>query len=102
MGVRGVDCIAPIEKEYEQILTPGAVEFLAELHRRFNPRRIELLVARHERQTRIVRGERPDFLPETKDIREGKWKVSPFMESRDQSSHKRSGITDFRARPGGT
>ena len=59
------------------VLTPEAVEFLTELQRRFGPRREELLAARHERAQRLRDGELPDFLPETKDVREGDWQVAP-------------------------
>ena len=61
----------------EQVLTPDAVAFLTELERRFGPRRRELLAARHERAQRLRDGELPDFLPETKDIRAGDWRVAP-------------------------
>lgn len=60
-----------------EILTPGALDFLAELHTRFNPRRLELLKMRAERQKRFDAGELPDFLPETKAVRDGDWKTSP-------------------------
>ncbi len=60
------------------ILSPDALAFLAELHRRFDPRRRELLSARAARQVRFDSGERPDFLIETKAIREGDWKIAPL------------------------
>ena len=74
----GVQINAPINARYEEILTPEALEFVAKLHRAFEPRRQELLKARIERQARIDAGEMPDFLPETKHIREGDWKVAPL------------------------
>jgi malate synthase len=58
-----------------RVLTPQAVEFVADLHRRFNRRRLELLAARAERQARFDGGDRPDFLPETADVRNGGWTV---------------------------
>ena len=58
-------------------LTADAVEFLTELEGRFGPRRRQLLDARHERAQRLRDGELPDFLPETKEIREGDWRVAP-------------------------
>jgi malate synthase len=61
----------------ERVLTPDAVAFLTELERRFRPRRRELLAARHERAERLREGELPDFLPETKDVRESDWRVAP-------------------------
>lgn len=62
-------------KGIEQILTPEALEFLEMLHMRFEDRREELLKARAARQLRIDAGDRPDFLEETKVIREGDWQA---------------------------
>jgi malate synthase len=61
-----------------QILTPEAVEFLHELHRKFNDRRIALLERRAVRQQEIDEGALPDFLPETAHIRESDWTVAPI------------------------
>ena len=61
----------------ESVLTADAVEFLTALERTFGPRRRQLLDARHERAQRLRDGELPDFLPETKDVREGDWQVAP-------------------------
>jgi len=74
----GISIDVPVVAEYEQILTPEALAFLAELHQRFDPRRRELLASRVERQKRIDAGQLPDFLPETVDIRKGDWKVAPI------------------------
>src|SRR5690606_6544204 len=60
------------------ILTPAALDFLADLQRRFEPRRRELLAARAARQARFDAGELPDFLAETKAIRDGDWQVAPI------------------------
>ena len=73
----GMQITAPVKPEWESILTTEALEFVAKLHRAFEGRRQELLKARIERQARIDAGEMPDFLPETKHIREGDWKVAP-------------------------
>jgi malate synthase len=61
----------------EEVLTPEAVTFVTDLERRFGPRRLELLAARAARQARIDAGELPDFLPETREIREGEWTIEP-------------------------
>ena len=73
----GVQITAPVKPEWESILTTEALEFVAKLHRAFEARRQELLKARVARQPRIDAGEMPDFLPETKHVREGDWKVAP-------------------------
>ena len=69
---------APIPAGCEEILTPEALALVVELHKKFNPRRKELLQARVERQVRIDRGELPDFLPQTAEIRNAKWTVAPI------------------------
>jgi malate synthase len=75
--VEGVELRAPLEDRAEEILTEDALEFVARLHRRFNPRREQLLSARVERQERIAAGQLPDFLPETRELREADWRVDP-------------------------
>lgn len=74
-GIKGVKLIGPTPPRGEEVLTPEALGLVADLHRRFNARRLELLEARAERQTRFDAGERPDFLAETADIRAGDWRV---------------------------
>ena len=61
----------------EKILTPDALAFIEELHRRFQPERKAQLDARVERRNRIAAGESLDFLPETAQVREGNWTVAP-------------------------
>lgn len=58
-----------------EVLGEAALEFLAELHERFNGRRLDLLEAREERQDRFDMGELPDFPTETRAIREAEWTV---------------------------
>ncbi|WP_273841749.1 malate synthase A [Rubrobacter calidifluminis] len=76
----GVEFTAPVPREYESVLTPEAVSFVAKLAREFTGRVHELLRERQERQERINAGEMPDFLPETRHIREGDWKIAPVPE----------------------
>lgn len=61
----------------ERVLTPQALDFIEGLERRFGARRLQLLRMRKERQARFDAGELPDFLPETKSIRNGHWEVDP-------------------------
>lgn len=75
---QGMQITGEIKPGFETILTPEALELVAKLHRAFEPRRQELLKARVERTKRLDAGERPDFLPETKSIREGDWKIAPL------------------------
>ncbi|PNY81887.1 malate synthase A [Deinococcus koreensis] len=74
----GLTISGPLQPGYDEILTPEALAFVAELHRRFDPRRRELLAAREARQARLDAGEKPDFLPETRAIREGDWMINPL------------------------
>ncbi|HYA74548.1 MAG TPA: malate synthase A [Roseiarcus sp.] len=76
--VSGVELRAAAGARFEEILSPPALAFLADLHRRFDARRKELLGLRAERQKRFDAGETPDFLAETRAIREGDWKVAPI------------------------
>jgi malate synthase len=73
----GVAISGQITREFAQILTPEALTFVARLHRKFEPRRQELLAARALRQTEFDKGALPDFLPQTKKIREAEWTVAP-------------------------
>ncbi|MCU6433535.1 malate synthase A [Undibacterium sp. Jales W-56] len=74
----GMQITGEIKPGFEQILTPEALELVAKLSRAFEPRRQELLAARVARAARLDAGELPDFLPETKHIREGDWKIAPI------------------------
>jgi malate synthase len=62
----------------EDILTPAALDFLAELAARFAPRVEQLLEARAQRQQRLDAGEMPDFLEATRAVRDGDWQVAPI------------------------
>ncbi len=63
--------------EIERVLTPDALDFLARMHREFEPRRQEILSARADRARRVAAGERLDFLDETRQVRESEWSVAP-------------------------
>ncbi|MGP8034728.1 MAG: malate synthase A [Steroidobacteraceae bacterium] len=67
---------APIERSAE-VLTPLALQLLASLHRRFNPRRLELLGMRARRQAEFDAGALPEFLAGSADVRAGEWRVAP-------------------------
>jgi malate synthase len=65
----------PVERG-EEILTSEALAFVAELQERFGGRRDELLKLRRQRRTEVARTHRFDFLPETRQVREGDWSVA--------------------------
>jgi malate synthase len=73
----GVQIVGKITPAVEEVLTCEALEFVAGLHRTFNPTRVELLKRRAARQKQFDQGEMPGFLPETAHIRSGDWSVAP-------------------------
>jgi malate synthase len=85
---------APPVARAEEVLTPQALAFLGELHRRFAPRRAELLELRRLRRAEIARTATLDFLPETAHIREGDWRVAPAPAALDDRRVEITGPTD--------
>ncbi len=73
---QGVAITAPLRPGFDRILTPEALAFVATLHRAFEPRRRELLAARVARTARLDAGEKPDFLAETRAVRDGDWTIA--------------------------
>jgi malate synthase len=70
---------------YEDVLTDEALALVGELQRELGPRRAELLAARRERQAERDAGALPDFLPATRGIRDGEWRVAePPEDLRDR------------------
>jgi malate synthase len=61
----------------ERVLSREALDFVARLHRELNPVREELLRRRRERQAELDAGALPDFLQETRPVREAEWQVAP-------------------------
>ncbi|HEY5607878.1 MAG TPA: malate synthase A [Alphaproteobacteria bacterium] len=74
----GVEITGPMGEGYGEILSADALAFIADLQRNFNGRRLELLAKRQERKKRIDAGEMPDFLPETRKIRDSDWTIAPI------------------------
>lgn len=72
----GLLLTAPALPGQEDLLSPDALRFLAELHRRFEPLRRQRLAARIARQARFDAGELPDFRTDTRAIRDGDWRVA--------------------------
>lgn len=68
--LQGVNVLGKVDDNQKKILTPEALTFLALLHRSFNATRKQLLERRKIRQNELDRGVLPDFLPETKHIRD--------------------------------
>ena len=58
----GVQVTGEMGERYDSVLTPEALELLAELHRTFDGRRLELLRAREDRYAELAAGGTLDFL----------------------------------------
>jgi len=84
----------PNSASHQPILSEAALEFVASLVERFGPRVSQLLQAREDRQRRITAGEMPDFLPETREIRESDWRVGAIPDDLKDRRVEITGPTD--------
>ena len=83
MMVNGIDVRSEVPADLAHVLSTEALDFVAALHREFNPAREALLARRVERQAEIVAGRTPTFLAETRAIRDGDWRVAPAPHALD-------------------
>ncbi|RPI69977.1 MAG: malate synthase A, partial [Ignavibacteriales bacterium] len=74
--VSGIEIKGKITPEAEEILTPEALQFISKLHNAFNSKRLELLEKREKKQKEINYGIMPNFLEETRWVRESDWTVA--------------------------
>lgn len=65
-------------EQFQNIFSPELVNFLTELHQKFNGRRLELLIARKAKQNEFDQGKLPSFPKETEEIRNGDWVCNPL------------------------
>ena len=77
ISIDGIEVTGPLAPGFETVLTPEALNFVGSLHRLFNNSRLELLKKRQKRQEEIDNGALPDFLEQTRSIRESDWKIAP-------------------------
>jgi malate synthase len=89
-----VAAVAGAEALTGPILTRDALAFVTNLERRFGRRRSELLQARVERQERLDAGELPDFLPDTREVRESGWTIDPVPPALQDRRVEITGPTD--------
>jgi malate synthase len=75
-----IQVLGSVRPEFQDILDPGALSFVADLAREFEPTRQELMKARVHRQAEINQGRTPEFLSETRRLRESDWRVPPAPE----------------------
>ncbi|HVR41141.1 MAG TPA: malate synthase A, partial [Thermoanaerobaculia bacterium] len=78
LAMTDIDVRAEVRPEWTDVLSDDALAFVAKLHQEFNTRRKELLSMRDARKARLDAGELPDFLPETREIRDSDWTVAPI------------------------
>ena len=70
--------LVPISELDKNVLSNEAIEFATLLQKTFNPKRLEILQIREQRQAEINSGVMPNFLIETESIRKNDWKISPI------------------------
>jgi malate synthase len=89
-----VQVTGPMHERYGEILTFEALQFLGDLHERFDGRRRELLWLREVRQAELINGGTLGFLDDTKDIREAQWRVAAPMAGLHDRRVEITGPTD--------
>jgi malate synthase len=89
-----IDLKGASEPGFDEVLTPDALEFVAELQRRFGGPRKALLDARADRRERLRAGGSLDFLEDTREIREGDWRVEAVPDDLKQRWVEITGPTD--------
>jgi malate synthase len=90
----GVEITAEITPEFSEVLTHDALVFVAKLQREFGARRGQALEQRKDRQRQFDAGEMPDFLAETKHIRENDWTCAPIPKDLQDRRVEITGPTD--------
>src|SRR5579864_8791069 len=75
---KGVEIKGPMRPGYDKVLSPDALAFVVDLERKFAPERRRLLARRADIQQKLDSGWRPDFLPETRQVRDSDWAVAPI------------------------
>jgi malate synthase len=90
-----MEVTAPLGERYDEILTPGALDFLAALHDRFAGTRHDLLAARLQARVDAANGRDPRFLPETEGVRaDPSWRVAGAGPGLDDRRVEITGPTD--------
>lgn len=90
----GIEVLGKVTPRFAEILTPHALAFVAKLARKFEARRRELMLMRARRQAEFDTGKLPDFLPETRAIRESDWTVAPVPHDLQDRRVEITGPTD--------
>src|SRR5881397_2529055 len=77
-----------------EVFTGEALEFVADLHRRFNPTRLDLLRRRGKRQARVDQGKPLDFSKATRRMRDDSWRIAPVPDDLMDRRVEITGPTD--------
>src|SRR4051795_4519627 len=84
-GSDAAKVVGPSGDRYDEVLTPEALAFVADLQRTFGKRREELLARRQQRRQQAADTGRLGFLDETKSVRDDtSWKVAPVADLTDR------------------
>ena len=89
-----VQILGEVPPSYSEILTPHCLAFVARLHRRFEPRRRDLMAARERRQKEFDSGRLPGFIPETAAVRDGAWTIDAVPHDLQDRRVEITGPTD--------
>ena len=92
--LKGVVVRGVLKPGYERVLTAEAIAFVADLERKFDPERRRLLARRANIQPRLDAGWKPGFLPETKAVRDGDWRVAAIPRDLQDRRIEITGPTD--------
>lgn len=90
----GLEIRSPVPEQYADILSPDTMQFIERLVHEFEPQWEELLRRRAERQKELDAGIFPDFLPQTKHIRQSDWTVAPIPKDLQNRRVEITGPTD--------
>jgi len=77
LRTEGIEILGKVTEDFTRVLSPAALHFVAELHRRFEKTRNHLVFVREQRQLQLNQGVFPDFLQDTAWIRASSWKCAP-------------------------
>jgi malate synthase len=92
--LKNVRVLGTLTAEHQRFLTAEALAFVAELERNFGAKRIELLALRAQRQREFDAGAKPDFLAETRAVRETAWRIAPIPSDLQDRRVEITGPTD--------
>ena len=93
-GRESIKLLGEVSARYAEMLTAPALDFVAKLSRLFEPRRRALLAHRAERQIEFDAGRLPDFLAETRGVRDSAWQVAPVPPDLQDRRVEITGPTD--------